>query len=556
MSGFLQKHKTQALIFAGSFVIGLLTHAYMLSHKLPNWDDINNFDTPGVSSLYGRWFLDVLHPLGGRFSVPWANGLITLFLLSLCVLLICRILEIRSLAAGLCAGAVFMTFPSLASTFCFMFTIDLYAAGLLILLLGTLALRELPPFFHPGKTAEPDRPAGSRPRRLAEKLHFAMPAASSGKRRGFPGAWGFPISVLCFILTLGTYQSYICFGIALLVFGLILDLLKGKPLKEVFLLGVASIASLLLSILIYLPLSYAIHPEMRTEGQNGLEHLGSNLNPLILLKQFFRTYKRIAEYFVTRPMSFVTPWMHALQITAVIAFFLLLLLALRRRGLLKKPAVVLSALFLVMLLPPSLAFFYVMSPEANVSTLMYYQYCLPFIFLLPLARLSLRLPGAGHLPFLRKLHTGIPVGLLLILIAFSDFVLVNQAYLRMELAKEHALAYYNRILYALEHTPGFRYGDQAAILGNIWEQENPSPIASFSMDDQLYRDFSGIATEYGLLTTGVRRGFIHTYLGVDLKTPPHFDLEDNAEYRAMPVYPEEGCIKKIGDIWVVKISAR
>ena len=137
--------RTGALVrvFAVAVILGFVTHFYMLSHKLPNWDDINNFDTPGVSRLYGRWLLDVLQPLSGKYSVPAVNGVLAILFLGAAAVLLYRILELRSFLSGVLLSAILMTFPSLASTMCFMFTVDLYAMGLCICLLGVYALRNM-----------------------------------------------------------------------------------------------------------------------------------------------------------------------------------------------------------------------------------------------------------------------------------------------------------------------------------------------------------------------------------------------------------------------------
>ena len=42
---------------------GIITHAYMLTNKLPNWDDINNVGGYAVGSEFGRWFLKYVNPL-------------------------------------------------------------------------------------------------------------------------------------------------------------------------------------------------------------------------------------------------------------------------------------------------------------------------------------------------------------------------------------------------------------------------------------------------------------------------------------------------------------
>ncbi|MBQ9437040.1 MAG: hypothetical protein IJU50_01790, partial [Lachnospiraceae bacterium] len=233
--------------------------------------------------------------------------------------------------------------------------------------------------------------------------------------------------------------------------------------------------------------------------------------------------------------------------------------------------------FCFFLLPPSFAFFYLMSPEDNVSTLMYYQYCLLFIFLLPLAEIAAgrkeQLFAGNSIPavpssqtiaesfsnthkrvsFLEKCF--LPWAfVLLFLLSFRNYVLCNEAYLRMDLAKGAVCAYYERLISALEQAEGYEYEEPAVILGNYWADAHPAPIGSFDMQDERFRDFSGIATEYGLLTAGVRERFIKTYLGFSLNSPRSHQIEESEEYAEMPPYPISGSIKKIGKVWVIKIS--
>ena len=60
---------------------GIITHAYMLTNKLPNWDDINNVGGYAVGSEFGRWFLKYVNPLDGIWSVPWLSGIFSIVLI-------------------------------------------------------------------------------------------------------------------------------------------------------------------------------------------------------------------------------------------------------------------------------------------------------------------------------------------------------------------------------------------------------------------------------------------------------------------------------------------
>lgn len=64
---------TRICLISG-LLIGWLTHFYMFTHKLPNWDDLNNIGAPGSGDYLGRWFLKYIHPLGGKYSIPAVHG--------------------------------------------------------------------------------------------------------------------------------------------------------------------------------------------------------------------------------------------------------------------------------------------------------------------------------------------------------------------------------------------------------------------------------------------------------------------------------------------------
>lgn len=56
--------KRTKICFISGIIIGWLTHFYMFSHKLVNWDDINSFNSFGSGDYLGRWFLKYIHPWG------------------------------------------------------------------------------------------------------------------------------------------------------------------------------------------------------------------------------------------------------------------------------------------------------------------------------------------------------------------------------------------------------------------------------------------------------------------------------------------------------------
>ena len=71
------------ICFTSGIITGCLTHFYMLSNKLLNWDDANNLASFGSGDYLGRWLLKYIHPLGGIYSIPAVHGFLLILMLSI-----------------------------------------------------------------------------------------------------------------------------------------------------------------------------------------------------------------------------------------------------------------------------------------------------------------------------------------------------------------------------------------------------------------------------------------------------------------------------------------
>ena len=81
-------------------ISGIIIHAYMLTNKLPNWDDINNIGGYAVGSEFGRWFLKYVNPLDGIWSVPWLSGIFAIVLISAAACFVLSALGLKSITSA------------------------------------------------------------------------------------------------------------------------------------------------------------------------------------------------------------------------------------------------------------------------------------------------------------------------------------------------------------------------------------------------------------------------------------------------------------------------
>lgn len=454
--------------------------------------------------------MDYTDSFAGMWSNPWLHGVFTIVILSLAACFIVATLRVKSVTSAVLIPSLLVTFPALAATMTYMWVVDAYAIGIMLACLAVYLIRKY--------------------------------------RFGFLGG------IVCIVLSVATYQSFVCFTAGLLVFGAMIDLLENMPVKKVFRNCIRYLICLGIGLLLYIITSKLLYPNM--SEYNGISDMGK-ISLLELPMMILRAYKRIFEYFVLKPFSFTSSMMQILNtITCVIIVGTAAWLIVQKKIYKQKPAFFLLLLLLV-LEPLALASIYIMAADAAMSMLMLYQYCLVYMIAVVLLEKWMDTKENTLLKISEKLLVTAIAGSML-LIVYQNYTVSNEAYFRMQIANDRAKAYYNRIMVNVEGQDGYAYGDKIAIMGEFFVkgQPNTNPLSSYGMDDERYVDFSGIALENQVLTTGVRRNFLRFFLGIEIPEITQEELQsiqDSSEFAAMLDYPDKDAIQKINDIWVVKL---
>lgn len=503
------------ICFATGLLVGWLTHFYMLTHKLVNWDDINNLEAWGSGDYLGRWFLKYIHKLGSSYSIPAVRGFIFILCLTLSACVILEIVQIKSALGAVLVPAVLLTFPSAVSTMTFMFMA--HTSGIAILMTCTAVY-------------------------LLRRYRF-----------------GWLACMPLLICALGTYQSYVSFAITLMLMGMLSDIFHGKKFGGVLRQGILYAVVLGASVWIYMQLSHIIWPNIDNETYGGVGSMGEiALGEMPRL--IARCYKRFLEYFLWKPFAFVSRTARrANTLTCALAFALFGALAIQRR-LYREILTFLMAVLVCFLMPLAAAFIYFMAPEAEYSMLMLYPYALVYVEVLALLEYCMQDWNKIKTP--QKWRQWAAQGMVLVTAAtifvscYTDYLLANRAYLRTDMATERVKAYFNRVIAMAESSPGFQAQDRIALLGEFHYRENPSSVELDLFDSEDLRELSGVALENGLITSGARENFIRTFIGYEtapLEREQKEALMNTEAYRDMPVYPQDGCVKQIDGIWVVKM---
>ena len=493
--------------------VGIITHLYMLTNKLPNWDDLNNLYGSGSGALYGRWLLEYIHDWAGHWSVPALNGMLAILFMSVSACLILDALELRSVTSAILLPMVVVTFPSLACVMTFMFMADLYTLGFLTNCVAAWLIRKY--------------------------------------------RWGFVPGAILMMLGLSIYQSLICAAAGILVLGLAIELFRGEELKKIWRKGLVSLGSLMVALGSYVVITKFVVGGL---GDNkGISSMGE-ISLLQLPRLIGRAYLRTLEFFVTKPWGFVSDFGKTVNLLVIAAIFLLFFYLLYRKGIFKDIPRLIFLCVMMLLVPLALAAVYIMAPDAGGTLLTLYQYFLIYGTLLGLWELWMEtepLFAAGNTSavlWAKRVLAGFAC-ILVFFVAHDNFVLTHNTYFRMSIAYERIHSFYERLYYRIEEQEGYKLGDPIAILGDWWPERNI--LSSHEIDIGRYDSMEGVAMENGLFTTGVRRNFLRIYLGIDYEEVGGVTMQElmkTEEFRNMPDYPAEGCVQRIDGIWVIRVA--
>ena len=142
---------TWKIAFLSAFVLGILIHLPVMLSDIPNHDGLSSmyFDQNMITS--GRWFLSVACGFSSYFTIPWIIGLIGLLWLALTAVALTELLELADPLVIMAVSGLLVSFPALASTFAYVFTMDGYMMALFLAILAVLLRKNRKKAGWPGR---------------------------------------------------------------------------------------------------------------------------------------------------------------------------------------------------------------------------------------------------------------------------------------------------------------------------------------------------------------------------------------------------------------------
>lgn len=497
--------------FAASVVFGLIAHLYMLTNKLPNHDDIFHLFQCDYGTQSGRWFLPTVLQWDGDFSMPWLIGVLGILCLAGTACITTSLFHIRRPLACIITAALLVSFPTVASTFTYMFTADAYFFGLFLAAFAAFAV-----------------------------ARFAI--------------IGLPVGAVALILSMGIYQSYFPVATVLLVGTLLFDCLEGqRSFLQILGRGIKMVVMLGLGIIVYMAAArWATANVGGLSDYMGISSMGSvSLDQLpSLIRKCYECYR---EYFIDNQFGWNFGFIRYLLLAAAASGLVILLLLIVRRtvGVLRG----VLALVLVVCYPLAGALIHIMVGGAEIHFLMIYG-CV-YILILPIALASFAGDQFVETGSLRSGIQAILSGIIMIAMAFTAYsytVADNKAYLSMEVSYEQISAYSNRLVSAIQSVDGYTT-DMPVVL-----------VGSSGSDAML--DLTPEQDEITL--TGVLKAITYrtqysygNYLNRFLALPNAVYMDDMPDEIKtaigdvkswMPTYPQEGSIQIVNGYIVVRLN--
>ena len=506
-----EKKENLQFIAITTILCYLLAHGYRIGNMMFSGDSllmIYQNDYAWQIAL-GRCFQPIWLFIRGTIASPWLISFLAIVWLILSVYFLADILNIKSRLLMIAVSMVMtinLTFTVANATF--LPWVDFYSFALFMAIFGVW---------------------------LIEKKKILFYATGS----------------VLLALSLGTYQSYICVAVALMMILVMQDLYKKRERKEILGKIAGYFGSLMLAGVFYFAcwkIFQGIFHIWTADSYNGLagmgDYTGVTIPELIAL-----TYKNVFYYFWNpevfislyfRGISLSVIWTAILRILNIFVLFTIIISVIQI-NVKRKTNWWQRILQGIILLLFSLGINAVCILSKGMEhSLMVYAFIFIYIFAVKLVEdmeCNIRRKSAGIIAIVVALG----------MVSWVNAVYSNQVYMKKHLQETAAISLMTRIVHDIEGTEGYVPGvTPVAFVGSFNE--------TLSMEtDEAFKDL----LPYGTSNTSM------FYIGTDYALLMHMLnvnmnlirlTGDEPELEDMPNYPMEGSVAYVGEVLVVKIS--
>ena len=490
----------------GALSFGLLGQGMGLFNKFSWHDDIFSLFMTGTSIQLGRWMLHVLTELerwfygNGYFSLPVVNGMISLICIGISAGLMVDYFQIRSRKLSALLGGVMAVFPTVTALFGFMYTIHYYMLALLMVTAGGVLI-------------------------CADGVW-----------------WRKAVGILLCGCAIGVYQAFLSLLLTFMLLDQIMFLCRRdqKPGVLVKRLLIQALCVAGVMGVYFAGSEYFLRAKnLQLDEYLGIDQMGTG-SLGIYLERAMTAYR---EFYNPTHNALWDMYPQAMYNMYRIMLFMNLVLGIGWvvRTWKKSPACALLLGAAFALVPLGCNFIFVMSEE--VHSLMVYGQVMQIVLLVCLADWS-DIRSAFFRQFLS-------VGTAFIL-TISGIMYIrydNQCYMKTTFQQQEAISWNTTLVTRIESTVGFRDELPVAFVNrrnmqdrNLYNLEELDFLTLAPYDENIY----------GYLNDWAWEAFLARWCGFQPKTVDPTEVAAWPEVETMPSYPDDGSIRIIRDVLVVK----
>ena len=515
---FLEKMKDNRQLMSYcmivTFIWGMLAHAYIFLNNPFSHDSLNEFNGAVYGNDWriqlGRVFVPAYRAITRTVAtLPWLIGILALLWIGLTVFLVVKMFDIQPKWFIVLISGIFTvnsTVTATAATYIHDLDCNMFA-----LLLAVLAVY----LWHKCKT-------------------------------------GFLTGMLCVGISLGFYQSFLSVTITLVMIICIMALLEGKPFSDVILKGIKAIGMIMSGGLIYLvtmKIACAITGMALISGNyNSLDTVFS-LSIRELIYSVIKTYITTIDGILTANSGYSAAFMTVIYNILFIVTGLVILCQIFSKTIGIKEKILIFVLLALM--PFGMNISCVLTGGMS-HDLMQYAFWLVYLFVLLITQWEV-LHIQEMKAIVRQAISMVPAVLVFTML-WGNVQAANAAYLNKNLAWDANISLFTRVVYRMEEQEEYITGETPVVFVG-----EPMHLLEMMPEFSYGYDYAGANGNYVL--GAAKRDYYRAYFEYVLQNPAIMaadetwdKLQDNPEVEAMPSYPEDGCMKEIDGVLVVKMG--
>lgn len=512
--GLLSLYRTKIkreykIAFFATLITALLIHIYKFTNTLPNHDSLWNYYSNQNMTISGRWFLQWLCGISSYYDLPWINGLLSCIYIALTNCIIVAIFQLQNPFIIWLSGALLAASPATTETFFFEFTADGYFLAMLMAAMAVYLSR------------------------------------IEDKKR-----WHQVLAIILLVLSLGTYQAYISFALILAICYFLEALLENRFNKnDYFKWVVRQILTYSFSFLLYYIIWKIILKTTHTVATSYQGIATASLS----YKNFVFGIKNALRSF----SFYIFQWNiieHGFTLYNILNILFLLALAagglyaIKKSNIVKRHYQFIFMIFCLLAILPFAYIFCFVSGETSYGLRMEESLTVLFIFELVIYEKWIRYNKIKNI-----------IGILLTLTVYNNSIMANISYFYLNLSYERSYSDSVLILNQINSIQNINKCKKLVVLGDriIKVAKEDDPVTGKSVTSGEMFIFKSTLDKSLLLNQEHTLDFLNATYGLDLhevtKTEKNY-LIKSVEAEKMPCWPEQGSIKVVDDIIVIKFG--